>query len=93
MIRGLNVAKTDELVNIGVGHGVSILEMAYLIKDYVGYQGVLNLDPSKPDGAPFKTVDGSRGKKLFKWTPGRDFNQGIKDTIQWYLTNEVKSGC
>ncbi len=92
MIRGLNVTKTDELVNIGVGRGVSILEMAYLIKDYVGYKGALKLDPSKPDGAAFKTVDGSRGKKLFKWVPSIDFNQGVKDTIQWYLTNEVKSG-
>ena len=92
MIRGLNVIKTDELVNIGIGRGISILEMANLIKDYVGFKGALRLDMSKPDGAPYKTVDGSRGKKLFDWTPNREFNQGIKDTIQWYLINEVENG-
>jgi GDP-L-fucose synthase len=90
MVRGLDVARFDEIVNVGIGHGISIIDMANLIKKYVGYQGDLRLDISKPDGAPFKTVDGSLGKKLFNWEPGRDLGQGIKDTIDWYLMNRIK---
>jgi len=85
MIRGLNVGASIEPLNIGVGKGISILEMATLIKDLVGYEGKLILDPSKPDGAPYKTVDGSRGEQHFGWLPQRDFKQGVAETIQWYL--------
>ena len=90
MVRGLEIIKTDEIVNIGVGRGISIIEMANLIKENVGYQGYLRLDKSKSDGAPFKTVDGSLGKKLFNWEPSRDLVKGIKDTIEWYLMSGVK---
>jgi GDP-L-fucose synthase len=90
MIRGLTVAATTEPVNIGVGKGIAILEMAKLIKNYVGYPGEVFLDPTKPDGAPYKTVDGSRGAKIFGWAPEISFDQGIQDTIDWYLKNGEK---
>ena len=88
MLRALDAPSTLEPINIGVGQGVSIWEMALLIKDYVGYEGELILDPSKPDGAPYKTVDGSKGAALFGWQPSRSFAQGVKDTINWYLQND-----
>jgi GDP-L-fucose synthase len=88
MVRGLDVEKKLDLVNVGIGQGISIIDMANLIKNYVGYQGLLRLDESKPDGAPFKTVDGSRGEKLFNWIPNKDLEQGIKDTIDWYIKYE-----
>ena len=91
MIRGLNVESYLEPLNIGVGKGISILEMATLIKDLVGYEGELILDPSKPDGAPYKTVDGSRGEQHFDWSPQRDFKQGVTETIQWYLNQGMKN--
>lgn len=85
MVRALQVASCVEPINIGVGKGISIWEMACLIKALVGYEGELVLDPSKPDGAPYKTVDGSRGAKHFGWSPQRDFKQGVADAIEWYL--------
>lgn len=85
LVRGLKVSPIIEPVNIGIGQGVSILEMAQLIQKLVGYEGRLVLDPSKPDGAPYKTVDGSRGAALMGWQPERDFEQGVRDTINWYM--------
>jgi GDP-L-fucose synthase len=85
MVRGLEAAPTLEPVNIGVAKGVSILAMAELIQRLVGFEGKLVLDTSKPDGAPYKTVDGSRGAALLGWSPGREFEQGVADTIDWYL--------
>lgn len=90
MVRALEVAPTLEPINIGIGKGISIYEMATLIKELVGYEGELVLDPSKPDGAPYKTVDGSRGAKHFGWSPERDFKQGVSDAIQWYVEQGVK---
>lgn len=90
MVRSMSVGATTEPVNIGIAKGVSILEMAKLIKDYVGFQGEICLDQTKPDGAPYKTVDGSRGAKLLGWSPEIPFDKGIRDTIDWYLKNGVK---
>ena len=92
MVRALDVAPSTDPINIGIGKGISIVEMAQLIKEEVGYEGELVLDPTKPDGAPYKTVDGSRGAKHFEWIPQRDFKQGVRDAIDWYIKNGVQNG-
>lgn len=90
MVRALEVAPYLDIINVGIGKGISIYEMAVLIKELVGYEGELVLDSSKPDGAPYKTVDGSSGTKVFGWSPQRDFKQGVADAIQWYIEQGVK---
>ena len=90
MIRSLNVKRTIEPVNIGVAEGISIIDMAEQIKSMVGYEGDIVLDPSKPDGAPYKTVDGTKGAALLNWKPEVAFNDGVKSTIEWYLKNITK---
>lgn len=89
MLRGLDVLAQEQPINIGVGKGISVLAMAELIQRLVGYNGRLVLDPSKPDGAPYKTMDGRRGEAVLGWRPNRDFEQGVKDTIAWYLERGV----
>jgi GDP-L-fucose synthase len=89
MIRGINVASISEPINIGVGKGISIYDMATLIKDYVGFNGEMVFDTSKPDGAPYKTVDGSKGQELYNWVPSIDFLDGVKETIRWYNLNRI----
>lgn len=91
MVRALNVAPYIDPINIGIGKGISVWDMAMLIKDIVGYEGDLILDTTKPDGALYKTVDGSRGMRHFRWSPKREFKQGVADTIQWYLENGKKN--
>jgi GDP-L-fucose synthase len=48
------------LMNIGVGHDLSIRELAETVKDVVGYEGTLEFDASKPDGTPRKLMDVGR---------------------------------
>ena len=48
------------LMNIGVGHDLTIRELAETVKDVVGYQGAIEFDTSKPDGTPRKLMDVSR---------------------------------
>ncbi len=84
MLRGLDIPAYLDPINIGIGKGISIFEMAEKIKQAVGYQGELRLDPSKPDGAPYKTVDGSRGRELLQWSPEINFERGLEETVRWY---------
>jgi GDP-L-fucose synthase len=75
------------LVNIGWGEDVSIVELANLIKNIVGYQGELVFDTSKPDGTPRKLMDVSK-LASFGWKATITLQQGIqmvyndiKDTV------------
>ena len=88
MIRAMSVAPSLEPINIGIAKGISVIEMAKLISDIVGYEGEIKLDLTKLDGAPYKTVDGARGRSHFGWQPEIDFEQGIRDTIAWYLEHK-----
>lgn len=88
MIKALDMETYEDIINIGVGKGISIKEMALLIKEIVGYEGELVFDETKPDGAPYKTVDGALGEKLLNWKPEIDLKEGIRDTIDWYLNKK-----
>jgi GDP-L-fucose synthase len=49
-----------EIINVGTGEEVSILELAHLIADVVGYHGRISFDRTIPDGTPRKLLDSSR---------------------------------
>jgi GDP-L-fucose synthase len=87
MIRACDIPPYDDIINIGVTKGISIKEMAELIQKIVGYKGELIFDTTKPDGAPYKTVDGTLGKRLLGWQPETRFEDGIRNTVDWYQAN------
>lgn len=65
------------LVNIGVGHDITIKELAYLVKDITGYEGHISFDTSKPDGTPRKLMDVSKIHAL-GWQATIPLQEGIK---------------
>jgi GDP-L-fucose synthase len=74
------------IVNIGCGEGITIHDLALLVKDVIGFQGELVFDTTKPDGTPVKINDVSKLKSL-GWRPQISLRQGIKDTYRWYIQN------
>ena len=48
------------LMNVGVGHDLSIRELAETVKAVVDYRGAIEFDASKPDGTPRKLMDVGR---------------------------------
>ncbi|MHB0896059.1 MAG: NAD-dependent epimerase/dehydratase family protein [Spirochaetales bacterium] len=87
MLRAMTIPAYSDPINVGIATGVSIIEIAMLIKQIVGYEGELRLDPSKPDGAPYKTVDGTIGAKLLGWRPSTNFEDSVRTTVEWYIAN------
>jgi GDP-L-fucose synthase len=85
MVRGLDIPPCSDPINIGVASGLSIRDLAELIKKKTGYAGGIVMDPSKPDGAPFKTVDGTFGGRLMNWSPSTPLEKGIEAAIDWYV--------
>jgi GDP-L-fucose synthase len=76
-----------EIVNIGVGEDVTILELANIIKEEVAYTGDIVFDTTKPDGTPQKLLDLSKIHQL-GWKAKTPLREGIRKTIQWYLEHK-----
>ncbi|MCX7258653.1 MAG: GDP-L-fucose synthase [Polaromonas sp.] len=47
-------------INVGYGSDVTIAQLAHTVGQVVGYQGDIDFDSTKPDGAPRKLMDSSR---------------------------------
>lgn len=64
------------LMNIGVGHDLTIRELAETVKDVVGYQGAIEFDASKPDGTPRKLMDVGRLNAM-GWKAKTPMHEGL----------------
>lgn len=66
-----------EIINLGTMQEISIADLAGEIAAVVGYTGNIELDISKPDGAPRKCLDSA---ELFKlgWKPTVSLGEGLK---------------
>lgn len=73
--------------NIGVGEDVSIRELAEMVRSAIGYEGAIQWDTSKPDGAPRKLLDSSRFLKT-GWNPTVSLREGIEKTYRWFLEDK-----
>lgn len=65
-----------EMVNIGCGHDIAILDLATLIADVYGFRGNIIWDTSKPDGSLRKLLDVTRLSAL-GWQPKVGLREGI----------------
>ena len=80
----MNNYDNSEIINIGTGKDVTIKELAYIIKDIVGYEGSFYFDTIKPDGMPRKLLNVEKINK-FGWNAKTDIKKGIELTYKDYL--------
>lgn len=78
----------DYFVNVGVGNDIRIKDLAFLVKDIVGFEGGIRYDISRPDGTPRKLLDVSKIKAL-GWRPRISLEEGIKRSCEWYLHGQT----
>ena len=71
-------------LNVGYGSDISILELANIIKQVVGFEGGIKFNSEKPDGAPQKLMDSSLLNHL-GWKPKIDLELGLKNTYRDFL--------
>jgi GDP-L-fucose synthase len=76
-----------DIMNIGCGKGISITEMAVMIKDAVGWGGKFVYHPERPDGAMVKILDPEKMLRVLGWSPSREIGTGIAETVAWYMEN------
>lgn len=75
-------------INVGTGTDVSIMELAQMVAKVTGFEGRITNDPSKPDGTLRKLMDVSRLADM-GWRASIDLEDGLRQTYDWFIENEV----
>jgi GDP-L-fucose synthase len=84
----LETYEQPETINVGLGRDLTIRELAELVAQIVGYEGMIRFDHNKPDGTPQKLLDVSRIESL-GWKATTPLENGLRTTYEWALNNNV----
>jgi len=71
------------IINIGYGKDISIQNLAELIREIVGFSGIIENDLTKPDGTPRKLLDVQKMMDI-GWKHRISLADGIRNTCEWY---------
>jgi dTDP-glucose 4,6-dehydratase/GDP-L-fucose synthase len=74
-------------VNLGSGMEISIRDLIETIANVTGFEGDIEWDTSKPDGQMRRRLDVSRAKNRFGWEATTEFEEGLRETVEWYEAN------
>ncbi len=70
-------------INVGVGEDISIMQLAEMIKELVGFKGRIVLDATKPDGTPRKILD-VRKLHALGWRHKISLQEGLQQVYEDY---------
>lgn len=70
-------------INIASGNTVTIEELFERLAAILGYLGPVAFDTSKPNGMPYKALNGSR--LWSNWMPKIELQQGLQETCAWVM--------
>ncbi len=77
----------SEIINVGVGRDLSILELAQMIAGVAQFNGDLRFNSDKPDGTPVKMLDVSRLNEM-GWQPKISLEEGVREVFQAYVSSQ-----
>ncbi|WP_134670277.1 NAD-dependent epimerase/dehydratase family protein [Halorussus marinus] len=79
-------------VNAGIPEYISINEVAEAIFDYIGWEpDEINRMTDKPVGVRHRAADTTRAEELLSWEPEYSLEDGMAETIDWYVKNRDKA--
>ncbi len=90
LVYSLETYDNEKLVNISIGTGVSIKDLANTIAELTGFTGDIVWDTSKPDGQLVKVFDATRMKEVLKFECKTTLRDGLKKTLNWFSENYDK---
>ncbi|MGJ3251403.1 MAG: GDP-L-fucose synthase family protein [Elainellaceae cyanobacterium] len=84
IVMGTQSYHAPDPVNLGTGKEISIRDLVELICKLMGFDGEIVWETDKPNGQPRRCLDTTRAKESFGFTAQVGFEQGLKNTIDWY---------
>jgi GDP-L-fucose synthase len=71
-------------VNIGSAFEISIKDLVHTIAELTGFEGRVVWDTTKPNGQPRRKLDITRAEERFGFRSTTTFEDGLRQTIEWY---------
>jgi GDP-L-fucose synthase len=81
----------SEPVNVGAGFEIRIRDLVALVARLCRFDGEVVWDPTKPDGQPRRMLDTSKALREFGWKARIGFEDGLRETIEWFEKNRGKA--
>ena len=88
-IQMMNHKEKIDLINIGSGQDLTILALAELIQEIVGFKGKLVFDTKMPDGTPRKILNIDKANEM-GWAPKTPIREGLEKTYKAFQFEGVK---
>ena len=88
IVRAAESYDKPDPVNLGAGMEITIRDLVDLIAELTGFEGEIVWDTSKPDGQPRRMLDVSVAEREFGFRATVEFREGLKKTIEWYVTQK-----
>ena len=86
LLKNLEASELEKngITHINVGNGIdqTIQELAYIIRDVVGFEGQVIFDKTKPNGTPEKLLDITVLSNM-GWKPTKSLKDGLEKTYSW----------
>ncbi|MBX9688235.1 MAG: GDP-L-fucose synthase [Candidatus Obscuribacterales bacterium] len=86
IIKATEKYNDSEPVNLGSGSEISIKALAELIAKEMNFKGKIIFDKSKPNGQQRRSLNCSRAYEKFSFKAQTKLEDGLRRTIDWYLS-------
>jgi UDP-glucose 4-epimerase len=93
-VRGLllayeNEASRGEIINLGTGYDISMNKLMGQICDYMAYSGEWDYRIDRKSDVKKLCADITKAKSIIGFVPQINFEEGIKETLDWYMVNKL----
>jgi len=75
-------------INLGTMERVRVIDAAKMVCEYLGHKAEIKLRPDMPTGPLNRVADNSLAKKLLGWEPQVPFREGLRRTMDWYVSTK-----
>ncbi|MEB3149403.1 MAG: GDP-L-fucose synthase [Sphaerospermopsis sp.] len=87
IVMGTQFYNESDPINLGTGYEISIKDLINLICELMEYEGEIVWETDKPNGQPRRCLDTEKAKEAFGFTAQFSFEEGLKNTIEWWRKN------
>ena len=81
-----------KVFNVATGKRANLNQAFQLLKQITGYTGDVKYEPERSGDVKHSLADLSRTEKHLGYKPTIDFEEGLRQTVEWYREQSAKAG-
>lgn len=89
----LRQGKPSDFLNLGTGHGYSVLEMVEAARRITGRPIHARIEPRRPGDPARLVADATRAKQILGWSPASNLDSIIRSAWEWKQRNPQGYGA